>query len=95
MNKKVEPIIDMHDTWLAINTIQGCTNGCKYCFLQGINNHIENFYREISEKKTDILGISNIYFKSHRKDIEWTSLDYKISTNLKINNAGLIFEVNK
>lgn len=41
MNKKVEPIIDMHDTWLAINTIQGCTNGCKYCFLQGINNHIE------------------------------------------------------
>lgn len=41
MNKKVEPIIDMHDTWLAINSIQGCTNGCKYCFLQGINNHIE------------------------------------------------------
>jgi DNA repair photolyase len=35
-----EPIIDMHDTWLVINSIQGCTNGCKYCFLQGINNNL-------------------------------------------------------
>lgn len=40
MNKKVEPIIDMHDTWLVINSIQGCTNGCKYCFLQSINNNM-------------------------------------------------------
>ena len=37
-----EPIIDMHDTWLVINSIQGCTNGCKYCFLQGINNNLTN-----------------------------------------------------
>jgi len=35
-----EPIIDMHDSWLVINSIQGCTNGCKYCFLQGINNNL-------------------------------------------------------
>ena len=35
-----EPIIDMHDTWLVINSIQGCNNGCKYCFLQGINNNL-------------------------------------------------------
>lgn len=40
MEKRIEPIIDMHDTWLVINTIQGCTNGCKYCFLQSIDNNI-------------------------------------------------------
>ena len=27
-----------------------------------INKHIENFYQEILEKKTDILGISNAYY---------------------------------
>lgn len=27
-------LIEMHSSWLAINTIIGCSNGCKYCFLQ-------------------------------------------------------------
>lgn len=35
----VEPVVDMHNTWLCLNSVQGCTNGCKYCFLQGINHN--------------------------------------------------------
>lgn len=35
-----ESVIQMHDTWLAINSIVGCTNGCKYCFLQGSNDNV-------------------------------------------------------
>lgn len=32
--------IEMHSSWLAINSILGCPNGCKYCLLQatGDNN---------------------------------------------------------
>lgn len=60
-----------------------------------INENIENFYKEILNKKTDILGIEDIYYQNTRKNIDWTKLDYKINTNLKINNAGLIFEVKK
>ncbi len=26
-------VIDLHYTWLVINSIVGCSNGCKYCFL--------------------------------------------------------------
>lgn len=58
-----------------------------------INKHIENFYQEILENKTDVLGISNVYYIKTKKDTKWTNLDYEITTNLKINNAGLIFEV--
>ena len=33
-------VIQMHDSWLVINSIVGCTNGCKYCFLQATGNNI-------------------------------------------------------
>lgn len=33
-------VVQMHDTWLVINSIVGCTNGCKYCFLQATNKNI-------------------------------------------------------
>lgn len=33
-------IIEMHDTWLAVNSIVGCTNGCKYCFLQATGDNL-------------------------------------------------------
>lgn len=27
-------LVDMHSSWLVINSILGCTNACKYCLLQ-------------------------------------------------------------
>ena len=36
----VDNIIEMHDSWLAVNSIVGCTNGCKYCFLQATNDNL-------------------------------------------------------
>lgn len=32
-------LVDMHSSWLVINSIVGCTNACKYCFLQDKKNH--------------------------------------------------------
>ncbi|GAA3086840.1 hypothetical protein GCM10020000_86930 [Streptomyces olivoverticillatus] len=31
-----EPVIDQHDTWLAVNPVQGCPKGCTYCYLQDL-----------------------------------------------------------
>jgi hypothetical protein len=31
-----EPVIDQHDTWLAVNPVQGCPKGCTYCHLQDL-----------------------------------------------------------
>lgn len=30
----MKKIIEMHASWIAVNTIRGCYNKCKYCFLQ-------------------------------------------------------------
>lgn len=27
-------LVDMHSSWLVINSVAGCTNACKYCLLQ-------------------------------------------------------------
>lgn len=35
-----EEVIEMHSSWLAINSVVGCTNGCKYCFLQSTNKNL-------------------------------------------------------
>lgn len=32
-------VIEMHSSWLAINSIVGCPNGCKYCLLQATNDN--------------------------------------------------------
>lgn len=44
-------VIEMHDTWLVINSIIGCTNGCKYCFLQAKNQNISKPQIKVSEKE--------------------------------------------
>jgi len=33
-------LVAMHSSWLAVNSVVGCTNGCKYCLFQanGTNN---------------------------------------------------------
>ena len=33
-------IIEMHSTWINVNSIVGCTNGCKYCFLQSTGDNL-------------------------------------------------------
>lgn len=33
-------LVDMHSSWLVINSIVGCTNSCKYCILQDNGNNL-------------------------------------------------------
>ncbi len=33
-------LVDMHSSWLVINSIVGCTNACKYCLLQDKGNNL-------------------------------------------------------
>lgn len=39
---KFQPIIDIHASWLAVNPLQGCINGCSYCFLSTYDLHNKN-----------------------------------------------------
>ena len=64
-NKKTEnTIIEMHATWLAVNSVIGCTNGCKYCFLQSTNKNISKpIYLKGSRMAIDDLIKSKYYLE--------------------------------
>lgn len=34
MQRIFSPPIEMHASWLAVNSLQGCPKGCRYCFLR-------------------------------------------------------------
>lgn len=33
-------LVEMHSSWLVLNSVVGCTNACKYCFLQDKNKNL-------------------------------------------------------
>lgn len=54
--------VEMHTTWLALNSVIGCTNGCQYCFLQSTNKNISKpIYLKSSEKAIEDLLNSKYY----------------------------------
>lgn len=62
---KKNNVVQMHTTWLALNSVVGCTNGCKYCFLQSTNKNIsEPIYLESSKKAIEDLINSKYYLKN-------------------------------
>lgn len=58
-------VIEMHSTWLAVNSIIGCTNGCKYCFLQSTNHNLKKpmVLVDVKEAVRQLLS-SNYYDES-------------------------------
>ena len=57
-------IVEMHATWLAVNSVIGCTNGCKYCFLQSTNKNISKpLYLKSSRMAIDDLIKSKYYLE--------------------------------
>lgn len=58
------PVVQMHATWLAVNSVIGCTNGCKYCFLQSTNKNIsEPLYLKSGRMAIDDLINSKYYLE--------------------------------
>jgi hypothetical protein len=57
-----EPVIDQHDTWLAINPVQGCPKGCQYCYLQDLGlTRVKPAVRATPEETLDQLLAHRYY----------------------------------
>lgn len=58
----IEPIINRHAAWVVVNSIQGCLNGCSYCFLQRFNsaNAAPQIYEDVNTT-IELLLKSNYY----------------------------------
>lgn len=59
-------VIEMHSSWLAINSIVGCPNGCKYCLLQATKDN-NCFPKEIVTPKEAVEQL--LEYKYYDKDI--------------------------
>lgn len=61
-----------------------------------IENNLKNFIEVLQKNKTDILGLSEIYYQSTRKNNNnlWQTSAIEVNVDLKINTKGYIFEVN-
>ena len=59
-------VIEMHSSWLAINSIVGCPNGCKYCLLQATNDN-NCFPRQLVSRKEAVNQL--LEYKYYDKDI--------------------------
>lgn len=62
-------------------------------FNQQIQTKIDEFYHLIQNEKTDVLGITDQYYSKYGTKPDWTKLEVRIQTKLKINRKGLIFKV--
>ena len=59
-------VIEMHSSWLAINSIVGCPNGCKYCLLQATNDN-NCLPKELATPKESVKQL--LEYKYYDKDI--------------------------
>ena len=58
-----------------------------------INDKIIDFINLTKRKEVDLFGISDKYYLKYKKREKAYKMNYEIKTTLKINNDGLIFEV--
>ena len=68
---------------------------CSTDFSQIITQDVTNLIKTIQESGCDILSFSDLYFKKYRKENHnlWQHADIKVTTDLKINTKGFIFEL--
>jgi len=59
-------VVEMHSSWLAINSILGCPNGCKYCLLQATGNNCSSS-KELATPKEVVEKLLD--YKYYDKDI--------------------------
>lgn len=59
-------VIKMHSSWLAINSIVGCPNGCKYCLLQ-VTNDNNCLPKELATPKESVKQL--LEYKYYDEDI--------------------------
>lgn len=55
-------VIEMHATWLTINSVIGCTNNCKYCFLQSNNKHVSEPIELTTPKESIQMLLQSKYY---------------------------------
>ena len=59
-------VVEMHSSWLALNSVVGCTNSCKYCLLQASGDN-RCYPKEIASPKEAVDAL--LEFKYYAESI--------------------------
>ncbi|MFC7928754.1 radical SAM family protein [Streptomyces cinereoruber] len=62
IGREYEPVIDQHETWLAVNPVQGCPKDCQYCYLKNRGQTLVKPVELATPRRTvDLLRTSSYY----------------------------------
>lgn len=78
-------VVEMHSSWLAINSVVGCTNNCRYCLLQSTGNNRQQ-PKVIATPKEAVEQLVN--YKYYDKDIPICILP---NTDVFLNEQNILY----
>ncbi|WP_331762226.1 radical SAM protein (plasmid) [Streptomyces sp. NBC_01527] len=85
-----EPVIDQHETWLAVNPVQGCPKDCGYCYLKDRGQTVAKPVELASPERTVALLKANPYFHTRAVLALYTCTDALATPPNRAHLVGLL-----
>lgn len=90
VHRTFEPVIDQHETWLAINPVQGCPKGCGYCYLQDRGQTLAKPVELATPEQTTALLTASPYYHPHAVLALYTCTDALATPPNRTHLTGLL-----
>lgn len=88
-----EPVIDQHETWIAINPVQGCPKGCGYCYLKNRGQTLAKPVELATPEQTVALLKASPYYHSHAVLALYTCTDALATPRTRAHLVGLLDQI--
>lgn len=88
-----EPVIDQHETWLAVNPVQGCNKGCSYCYLLDRGQTRVKPAELATPRRTVDLLLANPYYHPGTALALYTCTDALSTPRTRAHLIGLLGEL--
>ncbi|MFF4504828.1 hypothetical protein [Streptomyces sp. NPDC001401] len=88
-----EPVIDQHETWLAVNPVQGCNKACSYCYLRDRGQTLVKPLELATPKRTVELLLASPYYHRQAVLALYTCTDALSTARTRAHLIGLLGEL--
>lgn len=92
-NRVWEAVIDQHDTWIAVNPVQGCPKNCGYCYLQDRRQTLVKPIELATPRQTVALLTANPYYHQQAALALYTCTDALATPRNRTHLIGLLTEL--
>jgi hypothetical protein len=88
-----EAVIDQHDTWVAVNPVQGCPKSCGYCYLQDRGQTLVKPVELATPRQTVALLTASPYYHQEAALALYTCTDALATPRNQAHLTGLLTEL--